>query len=536
MSKEIIDVAIINNESEQHLTAKSGDRLKDVLEKSGFFCALPCDGMGRCGGCRVRYINGAPPAGSSDVRLIPQKDLEKGMRLLCRAVIYEDCRIILSDGDCLEDMQILTVDGEGVTTERNSFCDGSGKRYGIAVDLGTTTIAACVLERSGGYTRLKGSSSLVNRQRKYGFDVISRISAAEDEETARKMQRLVCEDIYSLVSELMESVTSREPGQTIPDTIAISGNTTMLHLLLGKSVKGLGRYPYTPVFLDLQHLDGSFIDSSLEGVDTDILPGISAFVGADIAAGLFFLKTKESLPFLMLDLGTNGEIAFFDGEKIRTASTAAGPVFEAGGISYGMASMAGAIDTVDIEKDSLSDTGFLVKYGTIGGESPKGICGTGVLELVSELLKNGVVDSTGLLSDAFFEEGFPVTEDGRIRLTQNDIRNLQLAKAAVASGIRTVLGTDRPVKIFVSGGFGNAINAEKIKKIRMLPEDFNGSIIAAGNTSLLGCTEYVRAMLEGETSLLAAREQLRAISENALVTELADTDGFDDHYIEAMNF
>ena len=235
--------------------------------------------------------------------------------------------------------------------------------------------------------------------------------------------------------------------------------------------------------------------------------------------------------FFFLDLGTNGEMAFYDGKDLKVTSTAAGPVFEAGGINCGVASIPGAIDHVKIE-----GADHRVTISTIGGAEPIGICGTGVMEAVSELVRTGLVDETGLLADEYFDKGFPLTKDGRIMLTQQDIRNVQLAKAAIYTGAKALLEGEVPDKVYISGGFGSKISQENVEELQMFPKDFNGKIIAVGNSALKGAAEYTACVLSGWESEADAAAGLDLITEKAQLTELATMDSFDEDYINAMNF
>ncbi|MCR5404929.1 MAG: ASKHA domain-containing protein [Butyrivibrio sp.] len=531
----MIKAVIKGNEGERILVAERGERLQEVLERNGIEVPLPCGGEGRCGKCRVRFLDGLPSPCSSERELLKESELEGGERLLCRTVLEADCHVDVTGVFTGLEMKILTLEEDGPDKASAEDCKKE-RKVGIAVDVGTTTIAAALLERSNGAVRVIKSSSIVNHQNVYGFDVISRISAAEDAECAEKMRDIVCEDIFSLIKELAAQSDANRKSVSDIDFIAVAGNTTMLHLLTGKPAEGLGKYPYKPVSLSLEHLDGSFICESLRGVRVDILPGISAFVGADIVAGIYYLKGLGEDNFMVLDLGTNGEIVFYEGGRISTASTAAGPVFEAGGISCGMASMKGAVCSVTVSKDSSYPTGLRVEYETIGKDRPKGLCGTGLMELVSELVRVGIIDGTGLIEERFFEDGFPLTEDGSIRLTQKDIRSLQLAKAAVFSGIAALLKGKTPEKLFLSGGFGNALDCERIKYLRLYPKELGERTSASGNTALKGCAGYVKAHLSGNDEGKKAEAEVKAIAGMAEVTELSAADGFNDEFIEAMNF
>ena len=202
----------------------------------------------------------------------------------------------------------------------------------------------------------------------------------------------------------------------------------------------------------------------LSGTKVILVPGISAFVGADIVSGLFSIDiTHHEYSLLFLDLGTNGEMAFWDGEKLFVTSTAVGPVFEAGGISCGTAAIPGAISRVNIEMDGEDPQ---VKVETIRDKEPIGICGTGVLEAVSELVRNKIVDETGLLTDKYFEDGFPLTGGEKpVRITQSDIRAVQLGKAALIAAQKELLQGRKPKFVEVSGGYGIGFMPDKIRHL-----------------------------------------------------------------------
>ena len=430
-------------------------------------------------------------------------------------------------GNCYK-CPVKCSDAEEIEVQ-NTLIDGSFDRdydaYGIAVDLGTTTIAAALvgIRRDNNTGEVIDSASCVNHQRRYGGDVISRIDKASDKFVASDMQMLVKRDISGLVKELSNKIRNSI------DVICITGNTTMLHLLRGRDVSGLGKYPYTPVTLEYEVIAGAELGDDFSESTVVIFPGISAFVGGDIVAGLYALDVLSypEKTSALVDLGTNGEIAFFDGKVIRVTSTAAGPVFEGGGISCGVPAIRGAIKHINI-KD------FFSELDIIGSVEPIGLCGTGVLEAVSELLRVGIIDYTGLLSDKYFEKGYPLTSSGDIRLTQNDIRNVQLAKAAIYSGLSNVINGKSVGTLFVSGGFGSHIRMDRIMNIKMFPEGISRNILSAGNTSLKGTIRYVVRHLTGNSE--KALLDIKRICEVSQVVQLAELNQFDSEYIEAINF
>ncbi|WP_024865868.1 ASKHA domain-containing protein [Butyrivibrio sp. FCS014] len=535
--------------------------------ESSLRVSMPCGGLGICGKCKVRFAFGAPIPTPGEKKQLTPHEIDAGVRLFCRCRPTQDCAVEIGYGADEREMAAETADVSG----DDATADSSGCHYGIAIDLGTTTIAAALVEVCGNKSRIAASASCVNSQRKYGADVISRIAAATgSKETGSDLRNLVRNDIENLMMKLTHNVHNITGNRTAADLgIVIAGNTTMLHLLTGKDVSGLGVYPYTPVSLEQESIrwgkepsddagEGKafpFGRNLLQNAEVTLLPGISAFVGADIVSGLYYIDGNSSQTSLFIDLGTNGEMALLDRGRIKATSTAAGPVFEAGGISCGVASVPGAIAHVDIVKngeksesrstyyyDIKSSPGtFRVRVSTIENQPPIGLCGTGVMELVSELVRCGIVDETGLLAEEFFDRGFPVTEDGKVWLTQNDIRNVQMGKAAIASGIRTLLrkSPDPPEVVYIAGGFGSHIDTEKIHYLKMLPPEFEGRTVAVGNASLKGAIRYIEKQLSGEDSEENPgdpRNDLERIARCAEVIELAATDSFDEDYIESMNF
>ncbi len=519
--KKDITVTVKDGEKTICIKAAEGEFLKEILRRSGIYFELPCGGMARCGRCRIYFTGEAPDPTSFDERFLSEKELRDGARLLCRCIVRSDCKIMLTRSLCDMDMVITKSSGK-------EHREGNFTKYAVAVDIGTTTIASSligIIENGSDHSfDVISGIGAVNSQRKYGADVISRISAAADPAVRDDLHHLMISDVESLIGKLKE----RAGGADISLAV-VTGNTTMLHFFTGKDTAGLGTYPYTPVFTECKEQDPDALFSRKLCERLIVMPGISAFVGADIVSGLYSIDiAREEKKLLFADLGTNGELAFWDGEHLRVTSTAAGPVFEAGNISCGMASVPGAIAHVAIDdRDRAVIT-------TIGGADPRGLCGSGVLETASELVRRGIADSTGLFRDEFFERGFPLDDGGRIYFTQQDMRQVQLAKAAVAAGIDALLDRDMPDSVFISGGLGSNMEIFKVKNVRMFPESFNDKITLAGNTALAGAEKFAAMCLFGNEE--EAKRSLDAIRKNAKVIELADLDAFDEGYIAAMNF
>ena len=336
-------------------------------------------------------------------------------------------------------------------------------------------------------------------------DVISRIQASNDGKK-EELQQLVLTDLRNLITDLGED------PETIP--VVIAGNTTMQHLLLGLSCETLGVAPFTPVDISLHEVKNQLL-----------LPGISTYVGADIVAGIVATGMDQSEEVcLLIDMGTNGEMAIGNKDKIMVASTAAGPAFEGGNISCGVAGIPGAISRVTI-------TDGTAQCETIGGKEPVGLCGTGVLEVMYELLKEEIVDETGLMDDEYVDDGFPLAGD--IVFTDRDIREVQLAKSAIRAGAETLIKEfgvtyDGISKLYLAGGFGQKIDLEKAAGIGILPPELIDRTEAAGNTSLQG------AVMAAQDDSVRDR-YLRAVAVSEEVS-LSESTLFNDLYVQHMFF
>lgn len=409
-----------------------------------------------------------------------------------------------------------------------------GNMYAIAIDLGTTTLAFSLVD--GASAQIFHTVTMLNSQRKYGADVLSRIQASVDgkKDGLRKaIQNDLCEGIDKLLKEykiITVADSSSEQQSMDIDHIVISGNTTMIHFLMGYDCSTLGIYPFVPVNTEL--ISGpaeEIIGYKQPGAEikTTILPSVSAFIGGDIVAGLYaldFASNKEIS--LFVDLGTNGEIALGNCDRILTTSVAAGPAFEGGNISCGTGSVAGAICAVEINRNDVSD----IKLKTIYNVPPCGICGTGVIETVAELLKCGLIDETGLLADEYFDTGFPLTnEQEPISFTQQDIRQFQLAKAAVCTGVEVLIKeygitTDEIDKVYIAGGFGYHLNVAKATSIGLIPAELVNKATAVGNTSLAGAVKYL-----GDTNASDTIQRIKNASEDII---LANDSDFQEVYLK----
>lgn len=500
------------------ISLEKGQSILDALTKQGIYVSAACGGKGRCGKCKIQVTEGMLPVTKGDAQKLSEEELASGIRLSCLAFPGEDCKIrLLAQQD--ENFDVLSKEVESPMTAESG--------YGIAVDIGTTTLAMVLVGLDS--KKILKSYSAVNRQRAYGADVISRIQASNDGKK-EELKRCIREDLQKGVRSLT-SMGNLKPEQI--KKITIGGNTTMGHLLMGFSCKNLGVYPFIPV--NISTITGSFeeILGKMEGAPACpviLLPGISTYVGGDILSGLLSCGFDEKEPTaLLVDLGTNGEMAVGNQNRILVTSTAAGPAFEGGNISCGMGSVAGAICNVDL-------TDGTTKVQTIGNKPPEGLCGTGVIETVSELVKEGYVDETGHLEEPYFKSGFPLGTNSRgetITFTQKDVREIQLAKSAVRAGIETLLkrfgaGYEDVDAVYLAGGFGFHMDQKKAVSIGLLPKELEKKLVTVGNSSLAGAVRY----LTDET----APERCAKIFDRASEVELSTDSAFNEFYMDYMYF
>lgn len=509
-------VKILVEDQGKKYDCPAGSTLIKTLREHGVRLDAPCGGSGRCGKCRVRVVSGELPVTAEDRACLSVRELETGVRLACVARPMTDLRI-----------RVLAKPGKRIAavaeTETPVNVPPAGN-CGIAVDIGTTTLAACLYGSDG---KVYETVTAVNSGRDFGADVLSRMEASNNGKRAR-LQELLQEDVRGLLEELLRGAgVQAEHIQKI----VIAANMTMVHLLMGYSCETLGRAPFVPANKRMIRADAMRIlgESELQCPVT-ILPAVSAFVGGDIVSGMLAMGMDQgSDTVLLLDVGTNGEMALRHNGHIFVTSAAAGPAFEGGGISCGCASIPGAICSVKLTNEVLT-------MRTIDGASPVGICGSGVLELVSELLQKELLDETGLFAAQYRESGFLLgkTVSGEpIVFTQGDVRALQLAKGAIRAGIEALLAAagvsaGEVAQIYLAGGFGVRMDEYAAIRIGLLPEAFGGRIRPVGNSSLLG------AVFAGSHAQL--EPACEALLAQCIQVTLADQPEFEKNYVKYMNF
>jgi uncharacterized 2Fe-2S/4Fe-4S cluster protein (DUF4445 family) len=486
------------------LSVARGTPLQDVLFAQGV--EFPCGGRGRCKGCRIRVLEGSLPLTAEEKRLLTHAEIADGWRLACRGQANGDIRIELAQWEAA----ILADDSVFAFTPQEGL--------GVAVDLGTTTIVAQLLDLRTGH--VLGVRTGLNAQAKHGADIMSRVEFAAHGGGQVVLEKLIREQIGRLITELLAATHVSACELT---NIVIVGNTVMHHLFCGLSVEPLSRHPFEPEQDGLQVFEAKALGWELAGHPTvRFFPCLGSFVGSDILAGVLATKLHESDTLVTLvDLGTNGEIVVGNRERMLCASTAAGPAFEGARISMGMRAVTGAISEVS------TDAGQ-VRCRVLGNVPPRGICGSGLVDAVAVGLDLGWIKATGRLA-----KGHSIELAPPITLTQGDIRELQLAKGAIAAGLRILVqqwgaSIGDLSRIYLAGAFGNYINRASARRIGLL--DFPPEkVLPAGNTALLGAKLALFSLHEHDGSYAEVRRKIRHVPLN-------EDAQFQDIFAEEMRF
>lgn len=458
-----------------------------------------CGGRGSCGKCKVQIIDGKV---SGD---IPDSE---GMVRACAAIPLSDITIACPDNAGLISNEVAQVSSDYV----------SAVRAGIALDIGTTTISARLIDMDT--SAIIDTICELNDQRSYGADVMSRINFAGNGKT---------EELYTAINRQTDRIIRRFMERRSLDRIeelAVSGNTVMLHLFLNIDPSGMARLPFTPAFLDEKTVPGRELSLPVEKII--VLPSISAFIGADISADLAVIDILNTCgPSLLIDIGTNGEMALFNKGAILCCSTAAGPAFEGAEISCGMGGIAGAISGVHFSSPSDLKNGAL-SFTVIGNVAPKGICGSGLIDAIALMLKQGIIDASGSMT----VPGTFSLAPG-VSLNARDIRQFQTAKSAIYTGITILCGraglspTDIQ-RIYIAGGLGFFINKYNAAATGIFPYEFASNITVSGNLSLQGAQECLC-----NPHFI---EKCRHIKQQCTVIDLATDPSFMDEFAANMLF
>ena len=487
------------------IPAEKGRLVSSILQQHLPSFALPCAGNHTCGKCMVKVSGKLSSLSPAEEKLLSAADIAKGIRLACACRLEGDATIVLQE----------KTESKIIAWYRIPAFSHTESGFGFAVDIGTTTVALQLIERSSG--KILAERLAENVQRSYGADVISRIDSCK---TAGL--ETLSDAIASQIEE-MAAGCLQDCGLSAADISesVVTGNSTMLHLYEGLDPASLAVVPF-----DVVSYFGSYSRRTLAGAPVYLPRCIGAYVGADIICAILAADLHKGGIQLLADIGTNGEMALVKGGRLLCCSTAAGPAFEGAGISQGMPAAASAISKVSITDDIIS-------YETIQNAAPAGICGSGILDALAVMLETEEMDDSGYLEPADEDmEDWPVG-DSKVYITQKDIRQIQLAKSAICGGVLTLLdqegiSADDVSRFVVAGGFGNTMNHASAAKIGLFPADLQDKTDFIGNGALGGA-----AMLLMNKSLRSYTEEMAKSAEELSLSTCAE---FMDYYIDCMAF
>ena len=518
-----------------------GETVGELLLRQGIYIDQPCGGTGLCGKCKVILSGTVPEPTSKEKKIFSEEELASGFRLACQTKAFGGMKITIP----AQDSQSIKVLDTFENSNNTGIACRSDNGSGIAVDIGTTTIVAYLVDLCTGMTL--AAASAINPQTSFGADVISRISyIGDDPHKLSELQKAVTKQINSIIKEVF-SKTGRKPSEK--DSIAVAGNTTMEHIFAGISPESIGKSPFKPQFYDSLEFEASELGIEAEKeVKVKLLPNIHGFVGGDIVSGIIYTGMHRSDELsLLVDIGTNNEMVLGNKDFMLCCSAAAGPALEGAKIKMGMRAAPGAIDSVKIN-------GSGIKITTINDMPPVGICGSGLVDAVSELLKAGVITQSGRfaekekleesLSERYKGEkgkdlSFILAKEGQygnnpeVGITQKDIREIQLAKGAIAAGAQILLDAagkklEEIKNVYLAGAFGNYIDIENAVRITILPDVPRERIKPVGNSAGAGACLMLNApsLWESAADIIKRAEHI----------ELANHKDFQEIFVGSMTF
>ena len=579
-----------------------GSSLMDILLGADIFIDNACGGKGICGKCRVRILEGDPGSVTETEKdILKPSETDEGIRLACLVFPSSDLTVetlakekkheVLASGylpdfefdtdvskmpvtihkPTLDDQtpfedQILDQTGASVLEyealdidsmkpgEYTAVLQGgkviglehgdtSGRLFGVAIDIGTTTVVCSVVDMLTGEEI--GNASEINAQKHFGLDVLTRITyeIENPEDGAEKLRKAIVGSINKMVRTVCEKYGI---SQDELYELTVGANCTMMHMLLGIDATPIGKAPFAPVFARAKDIRAADIGlRAAPGARLYCLPSVSAYIGADIVAGAYVCDLKHQNGNVMfIDIGTNGEIVLASSGKLLCCSCAAGPALEGMNISSGMRAAEGAIEDIGITED-----GIVLKV--IGDAEPSGICGSGILTVTKELLRTGIVRKNGAFvkadkfpADDYRSKYIAVDEQGKrsfrmtegenpLYITQGDVRQVQLAKGAILSGFmalmrRAGIGMGDLDRVLIAGQFGAHLPAQSITGTGILPFEVEDRIEYVGNTSKTGA--YMALMSQ------KVKRQMEELARDMDYLELGATDNYERLLSECLIF
>ncbi len=575
--------------------------LLQLLLENDIFVDNPCNGNGTCGKCKVRVLEGnLPPLSKGERKLLKEDEINAGIRLSCLVVPEEDIKVeilqkerkhkILTTGYvpefefnpalCKKIFEIKMPTLENQSPFEDSLCEALGTKkvnwkllrdyessygtvtgvfndselialeaedtteflYGVAIDIGTTTVVAALIDMNNGEEL--ATASRINPQKKFGLDVLTRITyeLEHPEGSKEELQKTIVEAINEMVEELC---SERKVKKENIYEISIAANCTMMHFLLGVDATSIGKSPYAPVFTKAKNIPASDLGiKAAKCARVYCLPSVSSYIGADIVAGAYVCelhKAEENI--LFIDIGTNGEIVLSKGGKLLSCSCAAGPALEGMNISSGMRAAEGAVEDVEITEKGID-------LKVIGEEDPIGICGSGILAAVKELLRTGIVKNNGAFikkeqleeSDYRYEmiqlngnkrEFLLKSTPEQLLITQGDVRQVQLAKGALLSGFYALLkqakiDMSELDKVMIAGQFGAHLPADSLVGTGILPEEVKDKLVYVGNSSKTGA--YMALMS------IKVKKEIEDLAGEMEYMELGASEGYEKLFSQCLIF
>lgn len=575
--------------------------LLQLLLENDIFVDNPCNGNGSCGKCKVRVLEGnLPQLSQGERKLLKEDEINAGIRLSCLVVPEEDITIeilqkerkhkILTTGYvpefefnpalCKKIFEIKMPTLETQSPFEDSLCEVLGSKkinwkvlreyegsygtvtgvfndselialevgdtteflYGVAIDIGTTTVVAALIDMNTGEEL--ATASRINPQKKFGLDVLTRITyeLEHPEGSKEELQKIIVEAINEMVEELCSGGNVRK--ESIYE-ISIAANCTMMHFLLGVDGTSIGKSPYAPVFTKAKNILASDLGiKATKCARVYCLPSVSSYIGADIVAGAYVCELhKAERNILFIDIGTNGEIVLSKGGRLLSCSCAAGPALEGMNISSGMRAADGAIEDVVVTENGLD-------LKVIGDEDPIGICGSGILAAVKELLRTGIVKNNGAFikkeqleeSDYRYNmiqlngnkrEFILKSTPEQLLITQGDVRQVQLAKGALLSGFYALLkqanlGMNELDKVMIAGQFGAHLPADSLVGTGILPEEVKDKLVYVGNSSKTGA--YMALMS------VEVKKEIEVLAGEMEYMELGASEGYEKLFSRCLIF
>ncbi|MBD3376519.1 DUF4445 domain-containing protein [candidate division KSB1 bacterium] len=566
---------------ERHGEVKIGTPMRQVAQQFGISdFEMPCGGVGLCGKCRVRVVSGQAPVTRQDQKYFSRQELKQGWRLGCQMLVKNDLTLEIPtrttagsirlttgivhhvtpdsgifvvtrpdpcapslfedlalneqpiDAD-LESVALLgkSLPGQKLICWQNRILDVSDKEalslYGIAFDIGTTTLVGKLINLETG--SVVALDSDLNGQVTLGGDVMSRLALVQNERSSSQLQKAVLSSMNRIVRRVSEKAQI-DSAQIYLASIA--GNSAMLHLLLAIDTRSLAQLPFSPVFRTMDTVSASDMGLKINPrARIRLLPIIGRHVGGDATGVLLSLESELRGTWLAIDIGTNGEILLCHEGQIWATSAAAGPAFEGTQISQGMRAAPGAIERVFFKEHRFV-------CNTIADQLPKGICGSGLIDAIGTALQEGLVDSTGRIihsdkNKTVIKDPLALLLTPEVILTQKDIRQVQLAKGAIATGIDILmstagLGIDDLNAIYLAGAFGQYVRPDMAQAIGLFPQVPLEHVQVIGNAAATGAERVLISRAQMEIANKIARE--------TTYIELADHPDFQERFAENMLF